>query len=195
MMMHGNALLASILGALTLSHAAQAEDKPGWFGTAKNELVQTYREGTPELYIPAYTWHLPFAYSRERINGYQNVPLGLGYGHGRFDDKDNWHGVYAMGFQDSHFKPEWMAGYGWKARWPLGDQVKFGLGFTAGLTSRTDYAHYFPIPYLLPLASVDYGKMSMEASYVPGGKGFGNVIFFTAKWRFQDATATSEAGK
>jgi hypothetical protein len=192
--MRTNVLIAAALGALMLSQAARAEEQPGWFERAKNELAQTYREGTPELYVPLYTWHLPFAYTREKINGYQNIPLGLGYGHGRYDEKGNWHGVYALGFQDSHFKPEWMLGYGWKTFWPLTGESKFGLGFTAGLTARTDYGHYAPVPYILPVASVDYGKISWEASYVPGGAGFGNVVFFNAKWRF-DGKSSSGAGR
>ena len=37
---------------------------------------------------------------------------------------------------------------------------------------------------ILPVASVDYGKLSVEGAYVPGGKGFGNVdAVLWLKWR------------
>jgi palmitoyl transferase len=175
------AAIATIAAAVP-AHAEEAEK--GWFATAKDNLTQTWDQGSHELLIPTYTWHLPFAYTREKINEYQNYPYGLGYGRGRIDAKGNYHGVFAMGFQDSHFKPEWMIGYDWKTYWMLGSETKAGLGFVTGLTARTDYSHYLPIPFILPAASIEYGRLSLEAAYVPGGKGNGNVVFFTTKWRF-----------
>ena len=88
-----------------------------------------------------------------------------------------------MAFQDSHFKPEWIAGYGWKTYWPLGSEVRLGLGYTAGLTTRADYGNYAPVPFILPIGSLEYGRFALESAYVPGGKGNGNVFFIWAKWR------------
>jgi hypothetical protein len=175
------------IAAAGTSHAV-AEEAKGWFADAWDNVARTYDDGKAELYVPIYTWHLPFAYTREKINQYDNLPWGLGYGHGRIDDKGNWHGVYAVGFKDSHFKPEWMVGYGWKTFWPMGDETKLGLGFTAGLTTRSDYGHYSPVPYILPVGSIERGRLSLNAAYVPGGKGNGNVVFFFTQWRF-DANA------
>lgn len=174
------AVIATI--AAVPAHAQEAEK--GWYQAAKDNVTQTWNQGTDELLVPTYTWHLPFAYTRSKINGYQNFPLGLGYGRGRIDDKGNYHGLYVMGFQDSHFKPEWLAGYLWQTYWRLGDELKGGLGFTAGMTARTDYYHYVPLPLIFPVGSLEYGRLSLEAAYVPGGKGNGNVVFFTTKWRF-----------
>jgi hypothetical protein len=177
-------LLAAIV-SIAATLPAYAEETLGeWFDSARNNVTRTYDEGTPELLIPTYTWHLPFAYTREKINGYQNFPFGLGYGRGRIDEKGNYHSVYALGFQDSHFKPEWMIGYVWRTYWALGDELKGGLGFTTGLTTRADYSHYVPVPYIFPMGSLEYGQLSLEVTYVPGGKGNGNVMFFTTKWRF-----------
>ncbi|MBU1235991.1 MAG: lipid IV(A) palmitoyltransferase PagP [Gammaproteobacteria bacterium] len=177
-------LLAAI-ATIAATLPAYAEGSLGdWFDSAWNNVTRSYDEGTGELLIPTYTWHLPFAYTDEKINGYQNYPYGLGYGRGRFDEKGNYHGVFAMGFQDSHFLPEWMVGYSWKTYWPLGEELKGGLGFVTGLTARSDYGHYTPVPFILPAASIEYGRWSLDAAYVPGGKGNGNVIFFVNKWRF-----------
>jgi palmitoyl transferase len=176
------AVIAAIAAAP--AHAQEAPAEKGWYQSAKDNITQTWDEGKDELLVPIYTWHLPFAYTRKAINGYQNYPLGLGYGRGRIDAKGNYHGLYAMGFQDSHFKPEWLVGYLWKTYWQLGDELKGGLGFTAGITARADYNHYVPVPLIFPAGSLEYGRLSLEAAWVPGGKGNGNVVFFTTKWRF-----------
>jgi hypothetical protein len=183
-MKHSIRIAAAIAMIAAAGPALANEDQRGWFDTATDELAQTYREGSGELYVPTYTWHLPFAYTREKINQYQNLPLGLGYGRGRYDEKGNFHGVYAMGFQDSHFKPEWLLGYNWKTYWSLGSEAKFGLGYTVGLTTRADYSHYLPVPLIFPVGSLEHRRLSLEAAYVPGGKGNGNVVFFVTKWRF-----------
>lgn len=176
--------LLSAAAVVALALPASADDgKPGFFDRAWTELTDTYRLGTTEYYATFRTWHTPWAYSDEQNKQYQNWPPGFGIGRGRFDDKGNWHGVYAMGFQDSHFKPEWIAGYGWKTYWQAPGDIKFGLGYTAGLTARTDIAHYTPFPIVLPIVSADYGKLSFEGAYVPGGKGYGNVMLLWLKLR------------
>lgn len=178
--------LVASLALAFVATASQAGELADWFDRARTEVADSYRFGTTEYYMPLYTWHLPWAYTREQISEYQNHPYGFGLGRGRFDDRGNWHGVYAMGFQDSHFKPEWLVGYGWKTYWRTSSDVRLGLGYTAGFTSRTDYGHYAPLPVLLPIASADYGKLSLETAYVPGGQGFGNIFFIWAKWRTDD---------
>jgi hypothetical protein len=177
-------ILAAIASIAAAGPSHAWDEQKGWFANAWDNVTQTYETGTSELLVPTYTWHLPFAYTREKINEYQSFPYGLGYGRSRIDEKGNSHSVFAMGFQDSHFKPEWMAGYVWKTYWALGSETKAGLGFVTGITTRADYSNYMPVPFILPAASIDYGRLSLEAAYVPGGKGNGNVVFFTTKWRF-----------
>lgn len=176
-----SSLVSALIIAAPLS---QADDQPGYIDRARAELKLTYELGDTEVYLPFRTWHAPWAYTSEQVKHYQNWPVGFGIGRGRYDDKGDWHGVYAMGFQDSHYLPEWIAGYGWKTYWPIASSdVRLGLGYTAGFTTRADYAHYFPVPLLLPIASLDYRTLSVESAYVPGGKGNGNVFFIWAKWR------------
>jgi len=176
----GGSLLAVLALAAPL---AAAEDKAGLIDRVKSELKLTYELGHTEVYLPIHTFHAPWAYTEDQIKHYQNSPPGFGLGVGRYDDKGDWRGLYAMGFQDSHFKPEWIAGYGWKTYWQLPADLRFGLGYTAGFTTRADYGHYTPIPLILPIASIDYRTLSLEGAYVPGGKGNGNVFFVWAKWR------------
>lgn len=174
-------ILALII-ALGAGLPAHAEDAHGWFDTVKGELSETWKLGTTEYYATFRTLHMPWAYTRDQNKEYQNWPPGFGLGRGHFDTRGNWHGLYAMGFQDSHFKPEWVLGYGWKTYWNMSSDFKLGLGYTAGLTTREDIGHYTPVPFILPIVSIDYGKLAVEGVYVPGGKSNGNVMMFWAKW-------------
>lgn len=176
----------ALLATTALLFTAQpvgAVEFSGLLERTGGELATTWSEGASEVYLPLHTTHLRWAYTRDKIDSYQETPWGLGYGRGRFDEKGNWHGLYAMGFQDSHYKPEWLAGYGWKTYWNLGTEVRLGLGYTAGFTTRSDLGHYTPVPLILPIGSLDYRQASLEATYVPGGRGYGNILFFWAKWR------------
>jgi len=166
--------------------AADTGGLPGWLtqaiDTAANEVATVAHQGTAEFYLPLHTYHMRWAYTREKIDSFQENPYGLGYGRGYFDAKGNWHGLYVMGFQDSHYKPEWLAGYGWKTYWHPTDNLKLGLGYTAGITTRSDIGHYSPVPLILPIGSIEYRTTALETAYVPGSQGNGNILFFWLKW-------------
>ncbi|WP_301101792.1 lipid IV(A) palmitoyltransferase PagP [Propionivibrio sp.] len=168
------------------AHAASGAKSAGadksWFRRIWDPVADAYDNGAWEFYLPVHTHHLRSAYSAEKIATYQESPLGFGVGKGLYDEKGNWQGVYAMAFQDSHFKPMYIAGYGWKAIWRPAEDVRLGLGYTAGLMSRTDIAHYIPFPAVLPLASLAYKNLNLETTFVPGGNGTGNIFFIWAKW-------------
>jgi hypothetical protein len=177
-------LISLLAGAAALATClpAHADGLAEWSDKAREELSATWQRGTTEYYATFRTWHPTWAYSEKDNKDYQNWPPGFGLGRGHFDAKGNWHGVYAMGFQDSHYKPEWVVGYGWKTYWQAAESIKLGLGYTVGLTTRTDIGHYTPVPYILPMVSLDFGKLAIEGAYVPGGTGYGNVMLFWAKW-------------
>lgn len=185
--------LLLVCTALFAPHAVAVESEAGmeetarqsWFARIWQPVETAYTQGTPELFLPLYTYHLRFAYSREKIDTYQEHPYGIGFGRGRYDEKGNLNEVYVMGFQDSHFKPQWMVGYAWRTFWSLTDTAKLGLGYTAFVTTRSDINHYVPFPGVLPVASLHYRKASLETAYVPGGNGDGNIFFVWGKWRFE----------
>nr|MBP7364359.1 lipid IV(A) palmitoyltransferase PagP [Escherichia sp.] len=95
-----------------------------WMTTFRENIAQTWQQ--PEhydLYIPAITWHARFAYDKEKTDRYNERPWGGGFGLSRWDEKGNWHGLYAMAFKDSWNKWEPIAGYGWESTWrPLADE-------------------------------------------------------------------------
>ena len=72
-----------------------------WITTFRENIAQTWQQ--PEhydLYIPAITWHARFAYDKEKTDRYNERPWGGGFGLSRWDEKGNWHGLYAMAFKD-----------------------------------------------------------------------------------------------
>jgi palmitoyl transferase len=173
------------LTALTgVAYAEDIASSDSWYSRAVQQVESTWNEGQPELYLPLDTYHMRFAYSQEKIDAYDETPLGLGVGKGVYDQNGDWHSLYVMGFHDSHFKPEYIAGYGYQTFWNLSDKLKFGAGYTAFLTTRTDIGHYTPIPGILPIVSLEYQKFSVDASYVPGGEGYGNILFCWGTMRF-----------
>ncbi|HAM9648800.1 TPA: antimicrobial peptide resistance and lipid A acylation PagP family protein [Escherichia coli] len=67
---------------------------------------------------------------------------------------------------------------------PLADEnFHLGLGFTAGVTARDNW-NYIPLPVLLPLASVGYGPVTFQMTYIPGTYNNGNVYFAWMRFQF-----------
>ena len=152
---------------------------------AESEIEYIWNSGKTELYLPLYTYHMPFAYSSEKRAKFTSYPMGLGIGKGLINANGNWEGIYVMSFQDSHGLYQYMAGYGWVPLWNMTDsEFKYGLGVTAFVMSREDIDHYIPFPGILPIASIRYKDLSLETTYIPGGKNVGNVIFTWGKFSF-----------
>ena len=157
-------------------------DGQRWYERLWAPIPNAYDVGSYEFYLPFKTYHLRSAYSEDKIATYQEKPKGFGVGRGFYNERGNWEGVYAMAFQDSHFKPMYMAGYGWQAIWRPAEDTRIGLGYVGGLMSRSDIWGYAPFPIVLPAASIAYKNFSLNGAFVPGGGGWGNVAFFWAKW-------------
>lgn len=87
------------------------------FNSLSNNIVQTWNEEKNyDLYIPSITRHARFAYDQEKIKAYNERPWGAGLGISRWDEKENWHGLYLMAFKDSFNKWEPIGGYGWEKK-------------------------------------------------------------------------------
>ncbi len=153
---------------------------------AKVRVNAIIDKGDWELYVPLYTYHMPYAYSPEKISQYTHIPLGIGLGKGSYNKNNNWEGIYGMTFKDSHGIYQYMAGYAWIPNWNLSNNGnwKIGAGATVFMMSRQDINNYIPFPGLLPVGSISYKKANLQTAFVPGGDGFGNVLFTWAKWSF-----------
>jgi palmitoyl transferase len=178
----------SLIFLLAFSGTALAETGDSWFDAAEQKLVKIWNEGDNELYLPLRTYHLRSAYGHDTIKTLNEQPWGIGFGRGIYDADGDWHGLYFTGFQDSNFKPQYMLGYAYQTWWRLADELKLGLGCTIFLTARSDTAHYTPFPGIVPTASLEYQRVSFNATFVPGTRmsdnsNFGNLFFFWAKVR------------
>lgn len=183
---------ASIAAAATCIAPAQAACESvgwDWLSNACTQGTRAFKEGSWELYVTGYDRHGRGTYTKERISELNEKAWGGGFGRTVSDERGNSHDVYFLAFKDSHFKAEYLGGYAWQARWPLSENWRAGLGVTAFVTLRSDYAHYaIPVPAILPLASLQYRKASLMASYVPrlstkGGNG--DVLFIFGKYSFE----------
>ena len=169
------------LRAITPEAAARPAT-PGFWQRSWDNVETTWRSDRYELYLPAITWHNRAFYDRDKIDEYNEHPWGLGLGRYRYDSDGNWHALYAMFFLDSHDKVEPFAGYAWQKIWRPADDVRLGAGFTVGVTARSDYS-YIPFPAILPLVSVEYRRLALQATYIPGGHNNGNVLFGWLRWQ------------
>ncbi|UOD50727.1 lipid IV(A) palmitoyltransferase PagP [Orrella daihaiensis] len=183
-------LLASLIAAPLLCTSAQAiantGSEPGWIDTAWTHVKDTWETGDTELYVPFLSYHMRFGYDADKIDDFNEYPAGLGLGKGRYNSSGNWESLYAMTFLDSHSKPSFMAGYAWVPSWDLGNDFKAGVGVTGFLMSRSNYYNYIPFPGVLPMASITYKQLALQAAYIPGfSRNDGNVLFVWGKWTFK----------
>lgn len=143
-----------------------------------------------DLYLSGISHHGRKTYTQERLNELNERALGGGLGKRYRDEAGRTHLIYGMAFQDSHYKPQYLAGYAWLANWePRGkDGFHVGAGFTAMITARTDYSHYhMPVPAVLPVAEVGWKRFSLMGTYIPrlsSKGGNGDVLFLFTRASF-----------
>jgi lipid IVA palmitoyltransferase len=153
-----------------------------WFKPACQRLHQIWTEGKNEVYIPSYAWHNRYTYTPKKINTYNENPWGGGLGKSFYDEQGDWHGLYAFAFLDSHKNVEPIVGYAFLKVLHLNENTRVGAGYGLLVTARPDIFHNIPFPGVLPWVSFNYRKASLAATYVPGAKGAGNVLFLICKY-------------
>ncbi|MGL6029499.1 MAG: lipid IV(A) palmitoyltransferase PagP [Legionella sp.] len=185
-------LLALMLLLHSLSPSAQealvnTESCAHWmsfFKPACQRLNQVWTQGDNELYLTGYSWHNRYTYRKEKIKTFNELAWGGGLGKGLFDEKGNWHGLYAMAFLDSHRHVQPAAGYAYLKVAQLSRDLKAGLGYAVVVTSRVDINHNIPFPGVVPWASIFFKRATLGATYIPGTSNNGNVLFLFVKYNF-----------
>lgn len=182
-------LIGCLLLLLTTASFAteQTEHCAHWksfFKPMCQRLRQVWSEGNNELYLSGYAWHNRYTYPAEKIKNYNENAWGGGLGKGLFDEKGNWHGLFAFAFLDSHSNVEPVVGYAYLKVATIHKDLKAGLGYTVLVTSRPDINHNIPFPGALPWASIFYKKVTLAATYIPGFNHNGNVLYVLAKYTF-----------
>ena len=165
-----------LLVAVSSAHAWECKDWGEWFNDRCIGTKAAWKEGDWNLYVPFYTWHAPWDYNNR--NEQNSFPLGAGIARS-VDTGRNTDMLYGMAFQDSHYKPMYVAGYGYLYNW--GERASFnaGIGFTAFLFARTEQ-NYIPLPGVAPIASAGFSRVSVMGTYLP----FINVSMLWARVRF-----------
>ena len=167
----------------TSSKGSQFLFKNFWINT-KARLFQIWFQGRGDLYVTNYAWHNRWTYSPERVSSYNELAWGGGLGKGIWDEHQNWQGLYAIAFLDSHKNIQPMAGYGYLFTLHPTENTGVGLGFTLMITARSDIMHNIPFPGALPLLSVNFKDLMIMGAYVPGTENIGNVLFILTKITF-----------
>ena len=62
------------------------------------------------------------------------------------------------------------------------ENTRLGAGYSVLVTARPDILHNIPFPGALPWLFFSYRRATVCATYIPGSKGVGNVLFLMAKW-------------
>lgn len=177
-------LMYSINTFAALSSQETCPHAVSWFKPLCQRLDQLWNEGNAELYLSGYAWHNRAVYSSEKIRSYNEKAWGGGLGKALFDEKGNWHGLYAFAFLDSHSRVQPVAGYAYLKVAHLQRGLKAGIGYTALVTGRSDLNKGIPFPGVLPWASIFYQKTTLAATYIPGFNHNGNVLYLLLKYTF-----------
>ena len=176
-------LMACWLGSICAQEApVQEASSVSFRGYFQNEWQKSK---STDVYLPMHTWHNRNYYSAAEIKTFNEIPSGLGIGQSYKDEEGHWRGYYAMLFTDSFYKTEPIAGY-FYAHKLVGTPTTFniGLGYTLFLTARED-SHYFPLPGIAPLVTAGYKNLTINASYLPGKVGVGNIGFLWLVYSFK----------
>lgn len=173
------------LNALATSSSNTCEKWHPWSTAACKRLHAILHEGSTDLYLSGYAWHNRYTYTPQKIRSFNENAWGGGFGKSMYDEKGNWHSLYFMAFLDSHSHVQPLGGYSWQKIFRPTENVRLGAGFTAFLTSRVDIYQNIPFPGVVPLVTVGYKQVTLNAIYIPGARGAGNVLFLAGRYTFE----------
>jgi palmitoyl transferase len=177
-----------IIGLCFIQHLAYADGSkpcegwPSWLKPICMRPYQTWTQGDNELYLSGYAWHNRNYYDKDRLHRYNEKAFGGGLGKSFYDERGNWHGLFAIAFQDSHRYLEPAVGYAYLKVLHFTENFRAGLGYSLLVTQRPDICKGIPFPGALPWASISYRRVSISATYIPGSRNVGNVLYAVAKW-------------
>lgn len=157
---------------------------PSWAQKACLLIHEIWTAGDNELYLSGYAWHNRFTYPRHKIKQYNELAWGGGLGKGLYDQEGDWHGLFAIAFLDSHRNIEPAAGYAFLKVAHFNKRNHIGIGYAVLATARPDVFHNIPFVGIIPWISIRHQKVSFSATYIPGAKGAGNVLYVIAKVKF-----------
>lgn len=187
--MHTVAMRAlALVVASMLAGAARAGEEEGLWESTKATIGAIADEPGWDIYLTGYAYHSRGTYSRDRLSRMNENAWGGGFGKTFRNSHGNDESMYAVGFRDSRYKPQWIAGYAYAWTYPVNASgIEVGAGITAAITRRSDWFGGTPIPVALPFASIGGQRGKLIAALVPRistNKGKGNVILFMGRFNF-----------
>jgi hypothetical protein len=182
-------ILLILTFGLSGSAVAQQNDSNGWWRKAEDKAATIVNHGKTDLYFSGYGYHGRSTYSAERISELNEKMWGAGVGKSLRNTKGDVETLYFLGMNDSHFEPQFIAGYAYQWTWLIGgSSIEVGAGYTAMLVSRQDYFGGIPFPAILPLGSIGPKRAKLMFSYVPrlsADKGNGDVLFVFGRFELE----------
>ena len=164
-----------------------------WWNASKNKVTRIYDEGKNDFYLTLYAYHDRFTYTPEKLEELNEGAYGFGFGRSILNEKGNTEMLFAMTHLDSHSDVQVNVGYAWVKNFNFIGSSKLGVGYAAGLVSRSDFANRIPIPFALPLGTIDFGNGSVNMILIPklnDGINNGNVLFIFAKFSWDQKKRT-----
>jgi palmitoyl transferase len=142
-----------------------------------------YDDGRLSMILSGYAHHGRSTYTREQLDELNEKAWGFGFSKEMRDEKDNEESISFLVIADSHYTPQITAGYAYQWEKELGGGLEVGIGYTAGLISRTDIINGIPFPGILPLATFGTRDTKLVASYIPrlSGQGNGDVLYLALR--------------
>ncbi|MEA9355613.1 hypothetical protein SHI21_05360 [Bacteriovorax sp. PP10] len=156
-----------------------------WWNASRNKVTRIYDEGKNDFYLTLYAYHDRFTYTPEKLKELNEGAYGFGFGRSILNEKGNSEMLFAMTHLDSHSDLQVNVGYAWVKNFNFIGNSKLGVGYAAGLVSRSDFANRIPIPFVLPMGTIDLGNGTVNLILIPklnDGINNGNVLFIFAKF-------------
>ena len=182
------------LAALLFSTAgvcfAQNSDD-GWFqrnfDAADNTVENLYENGRLSMVLSGYAYHDRHTYDTAHLSRLNEKAWGIGMDKELRDAKDNEESIQFLIIADSHNEPQISASYNYYWMKPLTTDWEAGVGYSAGLVSRTDIFKGIPIPAILPTFSIGTRDVKLLTTFVPhlSGTVNGNVLFFALRFNLK----------
>jgi lipid IVA palmitoyltransferase len=162
--------------------APETSDPRGFWHRTGAGLEAIWSGDQLDVYVPGYIWHLPWRYPTDRRSSYNDIAWGAGMGRTLVDERGRLRSLFGIVSADSYAKPQYMAGYAWRARTrPRGPGLRLGGGYTLLVIGRSDKLRYTPLPIMLPLGSIGTDRIEIVGAYVPGFE----VGYFFARLRMK----------
>ena len=180
-------LAGAIALAATNAFAFGCADLWSFVGRSCSKAAAAWDHGDNELILSGYAYHLRSTYTEEKLRELNEKAYGAGWARTVQDADGDTHSLFLFGFHESHHKVQWNAGYMYTTYWGPQDRLRAGLGLATFIVQRPDIASGVPIPVILPVGSLKYGKATIMATFIPtvnGGINNGSVLFVFGRFGF-----------